>query len=52
MQGGTLTQELIKRCCDKNSFTLEDVKKIMIVTMTVLNYLHENNIAHYDLKPG
>ena len=48
IRGGELMSELVRR----GSFTEKDCEWVIKQVLEALNYLHLNNIAHKDLKPG
>ena len=48
IKGGELLSELVRR----GSFTEKDWARVIRQVLEALNYLHLNNIAHKDLKPG
>ncbi|CAH7666162.1 kinase-like domain-containing protein [Phakopsora pachyrhizi] len=43
--------ELFQRICDQGRFTEKDAIKVIRMTLSGLEYLHQNNIVHRDLKP-
>ena len=42
---------MLKRVKEKNPFNLNEVKLIMNTIMNALDFLHNKDIAHCDIKP-
>lgn len=52
MKGGTLAQLIKRRNSESLPFSEEEVACLMRNILSVVKYMHSQNILHRDLKPG
>lgn len=52
VSGGTLLQAMKDRAENNKPFSEEEVRKAMMNILKAVNYLHNENFVHRDIKPG
>jgi serine/threonine protein kinase len=52
VKGGNLKSLIEQRKKQEKPFTMEEIRKIMKGTVKAVQYLHQNDIVHRDIKPG
>jgi len=50
--GGSLEDKIREKRLSSEKFSEEELKKILRHTLAGLQYIHSNNMAHLDMKPG
>eukprot|EP00111_Clytia_hemisphaerica_P018797 TCONS_00055574-protein len=50
--GGNLSEVIIKNKFQKNQMKLEDLKQLLLQLSKGLKYIHHQQLAHMDIKPG
>jgi len=51
-EGGSLEDKIREKRLSGEKFSEEELKKILRHTLAGLEYIHSNNMAHLDMKPG